>query len=125
MVSGRPDRLLLLGVARSGTRWLATALGHAEGTRMVKEPDNVDADPTGTGVSRLGFGPYPIIDRDDPAPQFRALWDLVLHESHPEQAWPRAAAQPEPHSASRGGYATRFSAGPRRRCRHFPAARRM
>ena len=92
MVSGRPDRLLLLGVARSGTRWLATALGHAEGTRMVKEPDNVDADPTGTGVSRLGFGPYPIIDRDDPAPQFRALWDLSFTNRIPNKPGLRRSA---------------------------------
>ena len=85
IVPGRPDRLLLLGVARSGTRWLATALGHAEATRVVKEPDNVDADPTGSGVSKFGFGPYPMIERDDPAPQFRALWDLSFSDRVPNK----------------------------------------
>ena len=85
LLAGRPDRLLLLGVARSGTRWLATALGHADGTRVVKEPDNVDADPTGNGISRFGFGPYPMIDRDAQAPQFRALWDLSFSNRVPNK----------------------------------------
>src|SRR5579863_5947267 len=85
LLAGRPDRLLLLGVARSGTRWLATALGHAADTRVVKEPDNVDADPTGNGASRFGFGPYPMIERDDAAPQFRALWDLSFSDRVPNK----------------------------------------
>jgi hypothetical protein len=92
IVPGRPDRVLLLGVARSGTRWLATALGNAEGTRVVKEPDNVDADPTGSGVSRFGFGPYPMIARDDPAPQFRALWDLSFSDRVPNKPGLRRSA---------------------------------
>jgi len=92
IVPGRPDRVLLLGVARSGTRWLATALGHAEATRVVKEPDNVDADPTGSGVSRFGFGPYPMIDRVDEAPQFRALWDLSFSDRVPNKPGLRRSA---------------------------------
>lgn len=91
-VPGRPDRILLLGVARSGTRWLGTALGHAEGTRLVKEPDNVDADPRGAGRSSLGFGPYPMIDEDEKAPQFRGLWDLSFAARVP-RGWRRSAAR--------------------------------
>ncbi len=85
VVPGRADRILVLGVARSGTRWLATAMGHAEGAQEVKEPDNVDADPSGTGVSRLGFGPYPMLAPDDAAPQFRALWDLSFSARIPNK----------------------------------------
>jgi Sulfotransferase family len=92
IIPGRPDRLLLLGVARSGTRWLATALGHADATRVVKEPDNVDADPTGTGVSRFGFGPYPMIEPGDDAPQFRALWDLAFSDRVPNKPGLRRTA---------------------------------
>src|ERR1700680_966547 len=91
-IPGRSDRLLLLGVARSGTRWLATALGHADGTRVVKEPDNVDADPTGTGVSRFGFGPYPMSEPHDDAPQFRALWDLSFSDRVPNKPGLRRTA---------------------------------
>lgn len=91
-VPGRPDRVLLLGVARSGTRWLGTALSHTEGTRYVTEPDNVDADPRGAGPSKLGFGPYPVIDEDDEAPQFRGLWDLSFSARVP-RGWGRDAAR--------------------------------
>jgi Sulfotransferase family len=69
VVPGRVGRVLLLGVARSGTRWLATALGNTEGTRLVKEPDNVTAH---------DFGPYPVIDPDTAALHYRALWDLAF-----------------------------------------------
>src|ERR1700676_2858635 len=69
VVPGRAERILLLGVARSGTRWLATALGHTDGTRLVKEPDNVTAD---------AFGPYPMIAPGAAAPHYRALWDLAF-----------------------------------------------
>lgn len=69
VVPGRVGRVLLLGVARSGTRWLATALGHTEGTRLVKEPDNVTAH---------DFGPYPVIDPNAAALHYRALWDLAF-----------------------------------------------
>ena len=55
IIPGRADRILLLGVARSGTRWLATALGNTEHSRLVKEPDRVDADPAGSGRSQLGL----------------------------------------------------------------------
>lgn len=68
-VPGRRDRILLLGVARSGTRWLATALGHAAGAQLVKEPDNVTA---------TNFGPYPMIEAAAAAPHYRALWDLAF-----------------------------------------------
>ena len=52
----------------------------------------LDADPTGTGVSRLGFGPYPMIERDDAAPQFRALWDLSFTNRIPNKPGLRRSA---------------------------------
>jgi hypothetical protein len=48
---------------------LATALSRAEGTRLVKEPDNVTAH---------DFGPYPVIDANAAALHYRALWDLAF-----------------------------------------------
>ena len=73
-------------MARSGTNWLATAMGRAPGAREVKEPDNIDADPSRSGrVSRLGFGAYPLVDRDEAAPQFRALWDLAFSARVPNR----------------------------------------
>jgi len=75
----RSDRLVLVGVARSGTSWLGHALGRAQGVRFYYEPDNVDADPAAAdSVGRRGFGPYPVIDSDRDAGQFAPLWDLVF-----------------------------------------------
>ncbi len=72
-------RLVLVGVARSGTSWLGHALGRAQGVRFYYEPDNVDADPAAVAsAGRRGFGPYPIIDNDQDAGQFAPLWDLVF-----------------------------------------------
>lgn len=83
----RPDRILVLGVARSGTTWLTAALSRADGVRLVNEPDNVDADPDSGAAGRLGFGPYPILDRSQKAPHFRALWDLSFAARVPRTGW--------------------------------------
>jgi len=77
--TSRSDRLVLVGVARSGTSWLGHALGRARDVRFYYEPDNVDADPTAVATAgRRGFGPYPVIDGDADAGQFAPLWDLVF-----------------------------------------------
>ena len=76
---GGARRLVLVGVARSGTSWLGHALGRAQGVRFYYEPDNVDADPAAVAsAGRRGFGPYPVIDSDRDAGQFAPLWDLVF-----------------------------------------------
>jgi hypothetical protein len=74
----RSDRIVLVGVARSGTSWLGHALGRARGVRFYYEPDNVDADPLKSTAGQHGFGPYPVIDSDEEAGQFAPLWDLVF-----------------------------------------------
>ena len=75
----RRDRVVLIGVARSGTSWLSRAASRARGVRYYYEPDNVDAHPTGAPPpGRRGFGPYPIIDPDDAGTAFTPLWDLVF-----------------------------------------------
>jgi hypothetical protein len=40
--SDEPGRILLVGVARSGTTWLGRALAKAQGVRYYHEPDNID-----------------------------------------------------------------------------------
>jgi hypothetical protein len=71
--------VLLTGIARSGTSWLGAALGRTSGVRYVFEPDNVDADPGHQDdAGRRGFGPYPVIDRDERNVAFETLWDLVF-----------------------------------------------
>jgi hypothetical protein len=49
------------------------------GTVHYYEPDNVDADPSGTRpVGRSGFGPYPIIDAGEDGGLFGPLWDAAF-----------------------------------------------
>ncbi|HEY6469586.1 MAG TPA: hypothetical protein VI434_07445 [Candidatus Dormibacteraeota bacterium] len=77
--ASRSKRIVLVGVARSGTSWLGHALGRARGVRFYYEPDNVDADPSSDATAgQRGFGPYPMIDNDRDAGQFAPLWDLVF-----------------------------------------------
>jgi hypothetical protein len=78
VITGRPDRILLAGVARSGTSWLIRAFAATPGTRHYYEPDNVDADPTGQRpIGRSGYGPYPEIVPGDNGGRYRPLWDAV------------------------------------------------
>jgi hypothetical protein len=79
VIPGRADRVLLAGVARSGTSWLIRALGRTPGTRQYYEPDNIDADPNGgRPVGRSGYGPYPIIDSRVNGALYEPLWDVVF-----------------------------------------------
>jgi hypothetical protein len=79
VVAGRADRILLAGVARSGTSWLIRAFAATPGTQHYYEPDNIDADPTGQrAVGRSGFGPYPTLAPGEPAGLYEPLWDAVF-----------------------------------------------
>jgi hypothetical protein len=72
-------RVLLISSPRSGSTWALRALACAEGTSFVREPDNVDtAASVDTTVTRLGFGPYPVLEPGEVAPQYAALWDLAF-----------------------------------------------
>lgn len=78
-VRTRPDRVLVVGAARSGTSWLIRALAAAPNTKYYYEPDNIDADPTNTRpVGRSGFGPYPILKPGDDGGGYRAIWDAAF-----------------------------------------------
>lgn len=68
-----PVRVLVAGVARSGTSWLGRALGHAEGAVYYHEPDHVGGD----------FGAYPVIDTDDHENAFTPIWDMVFAGTFP------------------------------------------
>jgi hypothetical protein len=70
--------VLVVGTARSGTSWLAKALGRAEATTHYPEPDNIDSEHGGRPPGYLGFGPYPLLDRGEQPPSLTALWDFVF-----------------------------------------------
>jgi hypothetical protein len=76
-VAGRPDRILIVGTARSGTSWCGKVMARAAGVRYYHEPDNVDADTTRPELAgRSGFGPYPFIDAASES-AYTPLWDAV------------------------------------------------
>lgn len=82
--AGRRDRVLLVGVARSGTSWVGRAFGKAPHVRFYYEPDNIDADPTGERpAGGRGFGPYPMIDGDQGNTAFSPVWDWVFSGRSP------------------------------------------
>jgi len=72
-------RVLLISTPRSGSTWAMRMLACAPGGVYVHEPDNVDTEGTVRDSStRLGFGPYPVLEPGSSAPQYAALWDLAF-----------------------------------------------
>lgn len=74
----RKERILVVGTARSGTSWLAKAIGHADNTQHLPEPDNIDTEHAGRPAGYLGFGAYPMLEPGDTPPSLTALWDFVF-----------------------------------------------
>lgn len=71
--AGRP--ILLVGLPRSGTTWVARALDAAVGVHAVLEPDNEDNYPYAIRAKR-GLGRYPIVlPGDNPPDDYVRLWD--------------------------------------------------
>ena len=80
MVPGRADRILVAGIARSGSSWLIEALKATPGTKCWYEPDNIDADPFGKKpIGSTGFGPYPMISPGSDGGVHKSLWDVVYN----------------------------------------------
>jgi hypothetical protein len=79
---GRSDRVLLVGVARSGTSWLGLGMSKAPGVRYYYEPDWFDAD-LGARAGTWGYGPYPMIDAGQDDNPFTPVWDMVFSGRYP------------------------------------------
>ena len=67
-------RILVLGAERSGTTWIARALGSADDATYVHEPDNADANPL-AGDGKRGLGLYPVLESGERADGYARLWD--------------------------------------------------
>jgi hypothetical protein len=67
-------RVLVLGIPRSGTTWVAQALGRTSGATYVHEPDG-DEEPF---AFRARYHDkllhYPVLTGDDAAPEYARLW---------------------------------------------------
>ena len=93
------SRVLIVGLARSGTTWLGQALSGAEGTSYVDEPDNHYRHPSAfRAKATLPGRAYPILHQGDSAPEYASLW---------EEAFDLAGNGPgRQHAATRAGGAT-------------------
>jgi hypothetical protein len=69
------NRVLVVGLPRSGTTWVGRVLAATPGTEYVGEPDNPLRFPFALRACRqLGSGHYPILVPDDDAPDYERLW---------------------------------------------------
>jgi hypothetical protein len=82
-----PERLLVVGVERSGTTWAAKALAAAMEATYVHEPDSPGAS-IGAKHARQ-FGKYPVVSVGDPAPLYAEDWDVAFRGGLPA---PQASA---------------------------------
>ena len=72
------DRVLVLGVPRGGTTWVAEAMAHCRGAVYVHEPDGVH-EPFAFHARRADhLEHYSILHAGDRAPEYERLWDGVF-----------------------------------------------
>jgi hypothetical protein len=85
-------RVLVVGIPRSGTTWLARILAAAVGAEVLDEPDNHFVSPYAFRVKhRLGQGNYPRVRAGDEAPEYGSLWRAAFaHEGRRRAAAERA-----------------------------------
>lgn len=79
-------RVLVVGLPRSGTTWVANVLGRHPGSVVVQEPDNPDANPLARPV-QAARGLHPVLRPGDEAPDYEQLWRLAY-----QGGWPTAPA---------------------------------
>lgn len=68
--------LLLAGVPRVGSSWIAQVLGQC-GVRLLNEPDNEAVRPEAVRA-KLGLGRHPALAAGDSAPRYEQLWAAGL-----------------------------------------------
>jgi len=69
--------VLLVGLPRSGTTWLAKVMAETEGAVLVSEPDNEGLRPSALRAKR-SLGLYPVLKPGDRAPRYERLWDVAF-----------------------------------------------
>jgi hypothetical protein len=71
------SRVLVVGVARSGTSWVGRVLGSDPAVAYVHEPDNPDSD----SLARAGMRGQLLmtLPPGGPAPELEALWDVSFN----------------------------------------------
>jgi hypothetical protein len=80
-------RILLVGIPRCGSTWVANVLGRAGETRVVYEPEGHRSDILGV-VLAPRLGQFPVLEPDDDARSYRRVWDLAFAGGWP---WDRVS----------------------------------
>lgn len=79
MTGGETNRVLIIGIPRSGTTWVAHILAHAEDTTFLNEPDNHLSVPYALlAKRRLRGGFHPALRPNDGALAYERLWQSAL-----------------------------------------------
>ena len=82
-------RILVSGLPRSGTTWLARTIAEAPGAIYVHEPDTIEVDPL-AWVARRDLGFFPTLSPGDRADDYRLLWEFAFAGGWPERVrWPQ------------------------------------
>lgn len=73
------NRILIVGIPRSGTTWIGHVLGHAEDTTFLSEPDNHLASPFAFRAKRCLPGAFhPALEPGESAKAYELLWQQAL-----------------------------------------------
>jgi hypothetical protein len=86
--SREADPVVVLGLPRSGTTWVAGVLAASIGADVVHEPDN-EKEALGAMVAKSDLGRFPVLGPDDVAPRYEALWRAALTGAHTSTRRPR------------------------------------
>ncbi|MGH2820726.1 MAG: sulfotransferase [Actinomycetota bacterium] len=84
--------LLVTGVPRSGTTWVANVLRRAEGALYIHEPDTENVEPYALEAKRT-LGRYPALLPGDEAPAYESLWLRALQGNKRERTFGQRAAK--------------------------------
>jgi hypothetical protein len=69
------NRVLVVGLPRSGTTWVGRVLAASDGTEYLGEPDNPLGAPFALRTCRrLGVGHFPLLSPDAQASEYERLW---------------------------------------------------
>jgi hypothetical protein len=86
------NRVVVIGVPRSGTSWVATILAGAPGVVFMNEPDYPDIYPSG-GLAVKEYGLYPVLAPHESAPSYQMVWDIAFAGGFPDRPVTRRAGK--------------------------------
>lgn len=91
VAAGTTAPVVVLGIPRSGTTWVAGVIAASTGARLVHEPDN-EKEQLAAAAVKSSLGRFPVLGPDDAAPGYEALWRAALHGSDVSTRRPRDRA---------------------------------